>query len=86
MAVPATIIYFVSYEQLRVYLFDKWKTQTGVTEQPLFIPLVSGGVARAWAVTVVNPLELIRTKMQSKQLSYRGFAEQYKNQSFFLVN
>jgi solute carrier family 25 protein 39/40 len=34
--------------------------------------LVAGGVARIWAVTIVSPLELIRTKMQSKKLSYQG--------------
>lgn len=34
--------------------------------------LIAGGVARIWAVTLVSPLELIRTKMQSKKLSYQG--------------
>lgn len=34
--------------------------------------LIAGGVARVWAVTLVSPLELIRTKMQSKKLSYQG--------------
>jgi solute carrier family 25 protein 39/40 len=72
MAVPATIIYFVSYEQLRVFLSDEYRDYTGIKEQPVLIPLVSGGLARLWAVTVVNPLELIRTKMQSKKLSYKG--------------
>jgi len=72
MAVPATIIYFVSYEQLRVLISDKYSEYTGVQEQPVVIPLVAGGLARLWAVTVVNPLELIRTKMQSKKLTYRG--------------
>lgn len=72
MAVPATIIYFVSYEQLRVLFSDKYTQITGVADQPVVIPLVSGGLARLWAVTVVSPLELIRTKMQSKVLSYKG--------------
>lgn len=41
--------------------------------QPVwFTSLLAGGVARVWAVTLVSPLELIRTKMQSKKLSYRG--------------
>ncbi len=72
MAVPATIIYFVSYEQLRVFFSDKYTQMTGITDQPVLIPLISGGLGRMWAVTVVNPLELIRTKMQSKRLSYKG--------------
>jgi solute carrier family 25 protein 39/40 len=37
---------------------------------PMWIPLVSGSSARIMAVTVVNPLELIRTKMQSEKMSY----------------
>jgi solute carrier family 25 protein 39/40 len=72
MAVPATMIYFVSYEHLRVYFSDNYTIITGNPDQPVIIPLAAGGLARLWAVTVVNPLELIRTKMQSKRLSYRG--------------
>jgi len=71
MAVPSAIVYFVTYEQLRVKLTDWYQFQTGKVESPLIIPLAAGGLARLWAVTVVNPLELIRTKMQSKRLTYR---------------
>lgn len=50
-------------------------TRSGVTDpelydMPLIIPLVAGSSARILAVTVVNPLELIRTKMQSEKMSY----------------
>lgn len=72
MAVPATIVYFVSYENIRVRLVDKYREATGRTEYPAYLPLIAGGTARLWAVTVVNPLELIRTKMQSKRLTYIG--------------
>nr|XP_020654959.1 solute carrier family 25 member 39 isoform X1 [Pogona vitticeps] len=65
MAVPATVIYFTSYDQLRDFLRAK------LNSQGRYIPLVAGGVARLGAVTVISPLELIRTKMQSRQLSYR---------------
>lgn len=34
------------------------------------MPLVAGATARTWAATIVSPLELVRTKMQSKRLSY----------------
>jgi solute carrier family 25 protein 39/40 len=37
---------------------------------PLWIPLIAGCSARIFAVTIVNPLELIRTKMQSEKMSY----------------
>ncbi|CAI5790379.1 solute carrier family 25 member 39 isoform X1 [Podarcis lilfordi] len=65
MAVPATVIYFTSYDQLRDLLRAK------LDSQARYIPLVAGAVARLGAVTVISPLELIRTKMQSRQLSYR---------------
>lgn len=34
------------------------------------IPLISGATARIWSASLVSPLELVRTKMQSKRLSY----------------
>ncbi|XP_051792366.1 probable mitochondrial glutathione transporter SLC25A39 isoform X1 [Erpetoichthys calabaricus] len=65
MAVPATVIYFTCYDQLRDFL------RYGMGYQGSQIPLVAGALARLGAVTVISPLELIRTKMQSRQLSYR---------------
>lgn len=44
----------------------------GQTEQPFSIPLIAGMAARVFSVSVVSPLELIRTKMQSQKLSYYG--------------
>ena len=32
--------------------------------------MAAGATARIWAATLVSPLELIRTKMQSQRLSY----------------
>ncbi|GAB1609373.1 solute carrier family 25 member 40-like [Argonauta hians] len=78
MAVPATVIYFTSYEQLKSYLeyrpqdhTDRWK------------PMAAGIFARVWAATVISPLELIRTKLQSSNFSYsmiRGFIKQEVSQ------
>lgn len=34
--------------------------------------MLAGTVARTIAVTIVSPLEMIRTKMQSEQHSYKG--------------
>ncbi|XP_054582482.1 probable mitochondrial glutathione transporter SLC25A40 isoform X2 [Eptesicus fuscus] len=64
MAVPATVIYFTCYDQLTALL----KSKLGENER--HIPIVAGIVARFGAVTVISPLELIRTKMQSKRFSY----------------
>ncbi|KAK2582589.1 hypothetical protein KPH14_004877 [Odynerus spinipes] len=82
LAVPATIVYFVSYEQLRIYLKDKYnrdiKKNVSNIEQPFWIPMLAGGTARIWAAVLVSPLELIRTKMQSQKLSYAEIIEALK--------
>ncbi|XP_033926017.1 mitochondrial glutathione transporter SLC25A39 isoform X1 [Melopsittacus undulatus] len=65
MAVPATVIYFTTYDQLRDHL------QTHMGSRAPHIPLLAGALARLGAVTVISPLELIRTKIQSRPLSYR---------------
>ncbi|XP_012279734.1 solute carrier family 25 member 40 isoform X2 [Orussus abietinus] len=74
LAVPATIVYFVSYEQLRLHFKDSYNSKILKTkdnkDQPFWIPMLAGGIARIWAATLVSPLELIRTKMQSQRLSY----------------
>lgn len=86
LALPTTVIYFVAYEQFRLRLkeFYQKRTINAQQELPLWIPLVAGGSARVMAVTIVNPLELIRTKMQSERLSYtevgRGFKSMLKMQ------
>lgn len=54
-------------------------------EQPFWIPIIAGATARVWAVTLVSPLELIRTKMQSQKLSYAGFIIIHKHKLFFTV-
>ncbi|EFN82844.1 solute carrier family 25 member 40 [Harpegnathos saltator] len=82
LAVPATVIYFVSYEQLRLYLKDtynkEFRKKPGNMEQPFWIPILAGGTARIWAATLVSPLELIRTKMQSQRLSYAEITQALK--------
>ncbi|XP_061604212.1 probable mitochondrial glutathione transporter SLC25A39 isoform X1 [Phyllopteryx taeniolatus] len=64
MAVPATVIYFTCYDQLRDFL------RFSMGFHGNHIPLLAGGIARLGAVTVISPLELIRTKMQSRRLTY----------------
>ncbi|XP_049871039.1 probable mitochondrial glutathione transporter SLC25A40 [Pectinophora gossypiella] len=70
LAVPCTVIYFVSYEQLRYKMKTSYNKISGDLSQPMWIPLIAGATARVTAVTIVSPLELIRTKMQSKKLTY----------------
>jgi len=83
MAVPATVIYFTVYDQLREYINKKFN----LVQQPLWVPVVSGGCARIFAATTISPLEMIRTKMQSKKLSYLEVGQALKSligqQGFF---
>ncbi|KAJ8891367.1 hypothetical protein PR048_010883 [Dryococelus australis] len=67
LSVPAMVVYFVTYENLRLAFSDACGG-----EQPVWVPAVAGSLSRTWAVTLVSPLELIRTKMQSKKMSYLG--------------
>ncbi|KAK3609859.1 hypothetical protein CHS0354_015049 [Potamilus streckersoni] len=76
MAVPATVIYFTCYEQLKL-LFGHNYSKTYSSQW--WIPSVAGAIARVWAVTLISPLELIRTKMQSKQLTYADLGRDVKN-------
>lgn len=76
LAIPATVIYFVFYEQLRVRMKDEYMRRNphlhSADQTPFYVPLLAGMTARVTSVTVVNPLELVRTKMQSQRMSYFG--------------
>ncbi|XP_056142472.1 probable mitochondrial glutathione transporter SLC25A40 isoform X2 [Lampris incognitus] len=65
MAVPATVIYFTCYDQLCTAL----RVRMGDHAQEA--PILAGALARVGSVTVISPLELIRTKLQSQKRSYR---------------
>ncbi|XP_076332128.1 mitochondrial glutathione transporter SLC25A40-like [Tachypleus tridentatus] len=75
MAVPATVIYFTLYDQFRDYLVRNFTAPN----QPVWVPMLSGATARVIGVTVISPLELIRTKMQSKKLSYFEIGKVVRN-------
>lgn len=65
MAIPQTILYFTSYEEI--------KNMVGyhpITNSNPLLPVISGGIARILAVTAVSPIEMMRTKMQSEQFKY----------------
>lgn len=67
MAVPATTIYFTCYEQIRQTLKQRYSPN----KDSIVIPMLAGGIARTGSAVVISPLELVRTKMQSKKLTYR---------------
>lgn len=61
MAVPATVIYYTGYDQLKVaFGFKDGRSN-------YLAPALAGSIARTLAVIAVCPMELIRTKLQSQQ-------------------
>lgn len=67
MSVPLTVIYYTAYDKLKFMLgFRPDSTSlTAVTA-----PMLAGCIARTASVTVIAPLELVRTKLQSRK-NYR---------------
>ncbi|NXE05189.1 S2540 protein, partial [Lophotis ruficrista] len=65
MAIPTTVIYFTCYDQLSEVL----KSRLGKDDE--LIPVLAGSLSRFGSVTVMSPLELIRTRMQYHKLSYK---------------
>ncbi|CAG2209207.1 SLC25A39_40 [Mytilus edulis] len=66
MAIPATVIYFSCYEICR----KKLGYHGGLEGSDWWKPMIAGAAARTMCVTVISPIEMIRTKLQSEQLSY----------------
>ncbi|KAH3676295.1 hypothetical protein WICMUC_002091 [Wickerhamomyces mucosus] len=57
MSVPANIVYFTGYEVLRENI--------ELSNSPILNPLICGSLARILAGTVVSPIELLKTRLQS---------------------
>jgi len=75
LAVPTTVTYFTMYEQLKVCIDSQRRAQSAqpsilTAETPKWVSLTAGGLARLAAVTLVSPLELVRTKMQSQKMPW----------------
>jgi len=67
LALPTTVLYLTSYEQLKSALTSR--LQPDATKMSL-VSLTSGAASRVLACTVVAPLELVRTKMQSQKMAF----------------
>lgn len=84
MALPATVVYFTIYDEIRKRLgsvvmkpIEELESSEATENRrlPLWVPMISGGSARVLAATLISPLELLRTKMQSRPLTYTQLAE-----------
>ena len=73
MSFPQVVLYFSIYHEAK-YLFGYHE----INNPNPILPIISGGIARLTAVTVVSPLELVRTKMQSEKLKYSQIGEKVK--------
>ena len=60
MSIPSNVLYFAAYDFIKAHL-------DAVSPPQLLhaVPLISGGGARMVAATLVSPIELVRTQMQS---------------------
>ncbi|XP_058037981.1 probable mitochondrial glutathione transporter SLC25A40 [Ahaetulla prasina] len=63
VSVPTTVIYFTCYDQLRDALVYKLGDN-------VYIPLIAGAIARLCSATIISPIEMIRTRIQSGRLTY----------------
>ncbi|KAJ1939116.1 Carrier protein, mitochondrial [Linderina macrospora] len=59
------MIYFVGYDYLRAWMGVRMKASTVLAPYEQFASLVAGCMARTAAASVISPLELVRTRMQS---------------------
>ena len=60
ISVPSTMIYYVGYEIIRDGISD--------TIGQSYAPVIAGLVARTFAVTLISPFELLRTRVQAGEL------------------
>ncbi|XP_054284495.1 probable mitochondrial glutathione transporter SLC25A40 [Macrosteles quadrilineatus] len=67
LALPTTVLYMALFEEIKFQLMDHYSRDR---KQPLWIPFLSASTARFFTTVVAGPLELIRTKMQAKRMSY----------------
>ncbi|KAG0048911.1 hypothetical protein BGZ83_006205 [Gryganskiella cystojenkinii] len=99
MSIPATVIYFVGYDYLKVVMADKLLTLDHGTKglasslgqgfiveyRETLAPLMAGAFARTVAATVISPLELFRTRMQSVHTDTKGNAGLFRGVSQSIV-
>ncbi|KAL1922505.1 uncharacterized protein VTP21DRAFT_10044 [Calcarisporiella thermophila] len=69
MAVPSTVIYYAGYDAFKERLRLKSRHSQFLQE---YSPLIAGGTSRALAVTLISPLELLRTRLQAEHGGYRA--------------
>ncbi|KAG8198287.1 hypothetical protein JTE90_021541 [Oedothorax gibbosus] len=64
ISVPSNVMYFTMYDQFRKKLILNTVLPIG------YVPIVAGVSARMCTVTLVVPIEFLRTKVQSEKMKY----------------
>ena len=67
MSVPLTVIYYTTYDKLKFMLGFR---PDATNLKAVIAPMMAGCISRTASVTVIAPLELVRTKLQSRE-NYR---------------
>lgn len=68
MAIPANVIYFAGYDWLRT----SPKSPVYGRFSDAYAPLAAGSIARVIAAIAVNPIEMLRTRMQATSTKEKG--------------
>lgn len=68
MAIPANVIYFAGYDWLR----SSQKSPLNGRVPDIYAPFTAGAVARIVAALAVNPIEILRTRMQATSTKEKG--------------
>ena len=67
MSIPATVVYFVGYDALRARIGHSRILFRSAETAQKWSPLYAGVVARITAATLISPIELVRTRVQSRR-------------------
>ncbi len=81
MALPQTIIYYSINDWIKERIQYNQKSQNGTpfSIPTDLIPPVVGAISRVFSVFAISPLELMRTKLQSKPMSLSHFSDMLKS-------
>ncbi|KAM3185267.1 hypothetical protein ACTXT7_006699 [Hymenolepis weldensis] len=83
MALPQTVIYFSVNDLLKCRINQTFNAYGYPTDNShligYLVPPLVGAVSRIFSVFTISPLELMRTKMQSKPITLRAFYDTAKS-------
>lgn len=83
MALPQTVIYFSVNDLLKCRINQTFSAYGYPTDNShligYLVPPLVGAVSRIFSVFTISPLELMRTKMQSKPMTLRAFYDTAKS-------